>query len=168
MIKTQVEIEIFIWDSLNKKLQKLEREELETILVRILENGNLAANAPSYEHDAIIFTAYAGPGRGFDSKSSAASHGAPDKGREIQIAFSEEFAQEPEISPYFKCTEPGGTTYTFYSTHGTHTNAAENPALHDALKAWAFKTKSAKPTDGYTVPYKPGAVTKVQFLLMRP
>jgi hypothetical protein len=81
MTKTQVEIGIFIWDALNKKLRELEREELKQIRIQVLENGNPWPNAVFHEGKTITFLS--------DTSSGA----------QVQIVFSAQFADAGEIAP---------------------------------------------------------------------
>jgi hypothetical protein len=151
---TAIQLEIFIWDALNQKLRQLEREELEAVTVRLLENGTLAANAPSFEGKKMIFrSASAGAGTFSSGLQPQLTQNKPNTNypQTVSLLFSAEFAAQSGIAPIFKGTEPGGATFNFYSTappkqpvdsDGTAGNAEQNQSTNDVSRKTISQTES--------------------------
>jgi hypothetical protein len=176
---TAIQLEIFLWDALNNKIRQLERDELEGITVRLLENGALAAGAPSFEDKKVIFrSAFAGFG-GFLSAPSKqfALYNSQAPPPTVSLLFSAEFAAHSGIAPIFKRTAPGGTAFSFCSTApqiGTSSTeqdefeALESKELKQALAVWGLEAGKTTVTrvGGLNLNYLAGAMTQAQCLLI--
>jgi hypothetical protein len=175
--RAQARIEIWIFDAIRNRVRKLERQELEEIDIWLLEKGDLAAVARTYEDDGIFFPSVvtASTERTENSETTSSANAGKDDEVVVGILFPRDLAQGP-VSPTYLTSEPGKREFTNVfvresrqSTDSKYAPEEQNNSqqLETLPEGWVPKDiKNSTTSRQFEMKVRRGMLTMAKFLIL--